>query len=151
MQAIGYRKGTIHHLRPANLPVFVGLDILLPDLGLIPRHFYLLCYNISILIFSGIVMTKNDILEKLSQEKKFIQETYEVDKIGLFGSYAKGLQKEDSDIDIYVEFKHKTFKNIAGLWIFLEKIYNKKIDLLHKHKQSKGAIFDSIQKEVIYG
>ncbi|MEA2050672.1 MAG: nucleotidyltransferase domain-containing protein [Campylobacterota bacterium] len=96
-------------------------------------------------------MTKNDILEKLSQEKKYIQNTYEVDKIGLFGSYAKGIQTESSDIDIYVEFKHKTFKNIAGLWVFLEKIYNKKIDLLHKHKQSKGAIFDSIQKEVIYG
>ena len=96
-------------------------------------------------------MTKNDILEKLSQEKKYIQNTYEVDKIGLFGSYAKGIQTENSDIDIYVEFKNKSFKNIAGLWIFLEELYNKKIDLLHKHKQSKGAIFDSIQKEVIYG
>jgi len=96
-------------------------------------------------------MTKNDILEKLSQEKNYIQNTYGVDKIGLFGSYAKGLQNENSDIDIYVEFKNKSFKNIAGLWVFLEDLYSKKIDLLHKHKQSKGAIFDSIQKEVIYG
>lgn len=29
------------------------------------------------------------------------------------------MQTEDSDIDIYVEFKHKTFRNIAGLWIYL--------------------------------
>ncbi len=96
-------------------------------------------------------MTKNDILETLKKEKSYLQETYEVDKIGLFGSYAKDTQTQDSDIDIYVEFKHKTFRNIAGLWVYLEEIYNKKIDLLHKHKRSKGAIFESIQKEVIYG
>jgi len=96
-------------------------------------------------------MTKQHILEKLSQEKEYIQARYEVDKIGLFGSYAKNTQTESSDIDIYVEFKHKTFKNIAGLWVYLEEMYNKKIDLLHKHKRSKGAIFEAIKKEVIYG
>jgi len=97
------------------------------------------------------VMNKNDILEKLSQEREYIKNKFEVEKIGLFGSYAKDIQTENSDIDIYVEFKNKTFKNISGLWVYLEELYNKKVDLLHKHKQSKGAIFDSIQKEVIYG
>jgi predicted nucleotidyltransferase len=96
-------------------------------------------------------MTRNDILEKLTKEKEYIQKTYKVDKIGLFGSYAKNTQTKDSDIDIYVEFKHKTFDNLAGLWNYLENVYKKKVDLLHKHKRSQGAIFDSIQKEVIYG
>jgi predicted nucleotidyltransferase len=96
-------------------------------------------------------MTKNEILQTLTEEKEYLQKTYEVDKIGLFGSYAKDLATDESDIDIYVEFKHKTFRNIAGLWVYLENLYNKKIDLLHKHKQSKGAIFEQIQKEVIYG
>ena len=96
-------------------------------------------------------MTKEYILEKLTQEKTYLQKTYEVDKIGLFGSYARDMQRNDSDIDIYVEFKHKTFDNLTGLWDYLEEMYHKKIDLLHKHKRSKGAIFDSIQKEVIYG
>ena len=96
-------------------------------------------------------MTRKEVLEKLTQEKEYIQKTYEVDKIGLFGSYAKELQTKNSDIDIYVEFKNKTFRNISGLWVYLEELYHKKVDLLHKHKRSKGAIFDSIQKEVIYG
>lgn len=95
-------------------------------------------------------MTKNDVLVKLSQEAEYIRATYEVEKIGLFGSYAKDKQTESSDIDIYVEFRHKTFKNISGLWVYLENMYHKKIDLLHKQKRSKGAIFESIQKEVIY-
>jgi predicted nucleotidyltransferase len=96
-------------------------------------------------------MTKEQILQTLQEKKEYIQTTYEVDKIGLFGSYAKGLQTDKSDIDIYVEFKNKTFDNIAGLWNYLEGLYQTKIDLLHKHKRSKGAIFEAIQKEVIYG
>ncbi|MEA1983228.1 MAG: nucleotidyltransferase domain-containing protein [Campylobacterota bacterium] len=96
-------------------------------------------------------MTKTYILEKLAQEKQYLQTKYEVDKIGLFGSYAKDTQSEDSDIDIYVEFKHKTFRNISGLWVYLEELYDKKIDLLHKHKRSSGAIYNAIKKEVIYG
>lgn len=94
---------------------------------------------------------KEDILVILQEHKAFLQKTYEVDKIGLFGSFAKDTQTTQSDIDIYVEFKHKTFRNIAGLWVYLEKLYQRKIDLLHKHKQSQGAIFEQIQKEVIYG
>lgn len=96
-------------------------------------------------------LKKEDILTTLSEHKAFLQQNYDVDKIGLFGSFAKGTQDAQSDIDIYVEFNHKTFRNIAGLWVYLEKLYHRKIDLLHKHNQSKGAIFDQIQKEVIYG
>ena len=96
-------------------------------------------------------MTKSDILQKLTQEKEYIQKTYEVDKIGLFGSYAKDQQTPDSDIDIYVEFKRKTFDNLAGLWVYLEELYHKKIDIIHKHKNNNPIIISNIQKEVIYG
>lgn len=96
-------------------------------------------------------MTKDEILNELSKNKSYIQQNFEVDKIGLFGSYAKGKQTEDSDIDIYVEFKHKTFDNLAGLWNYLEELYHKKIDLFHKHKNNNQVIISNIQKDVIYG
>jgi len=96
-------------------------------------------------------MTKDEILYELSKNKSYIEQNFEVDKIGLFGSYAKGEQTEDSDIDIYVEFKHKTFDNLAGLWNYLEEIYHKKIDLFHKHKNNNQVIISNIQKDVIYG
>ena len=96
-------------------------------------------------------MTKDDILNELSKNKSYIKQNFEVDKIGLFGSYAKGKQTEESDIDIYVEFKHKTFDNLAGLWNYLEELYHKKIDLFHKHKNNNQVIISNIQKDVIYG
>ena len=96
-------------------------------------------------------MDKKDILNKLSEQKSFIQKEYEVDKIGLFGSYAHDTQTQNSDIDIYVEFKHKTFDNLTGLWNYLEEIYNKKVDLFHKHKNNNKVVLSNIQKDVIYG
>ena len=94
---------------------------------------------------------KTNILNYLKEHYSEFKSKYNVEQIGLFGSYARDEATENSDIDIYVEFKNKTFKNISGLWVFLEELYNKKIDLMHKHKRSNGAIFDKIQKEVIYG
>jgi len=95
-------------------------------------------------------MNKIDILNKLSDNKTYIEKEFEVKKIGLFGSYAKDEQTQDSDIDIYVEFRHKTFDNIAGLWNYLEELYHKKIDLFHKHKNNNKVILSNIQKDVIY-
>ena len=96
-------------------------------------------------------MTKNEILNILTKNKSYLEKTFEVSKIGLFGSYVKDLQTSESDIDIYVEFKHKTFDNLSGLWVYLEDLYHQKVDLLHKHKGNQGAIYESIKKEVIYG
>ena len=96
-------------------------------------------------------MNKDDILKKLTKNKTYIEQNFEVDKIGLFGSYVKNQQTDESDIDIYVEFKHKTFDNIAGLWNYLEELYHKKIDLFHKHKNNNSVILSNIQKDVIYG
>ncbi len=96
-------------------------------------------------------MAKNEILNKLADNKPYIEKEFEVDKIGLFGSYAKDKQTKESDIDIYVEFKHKTFDNLAGLWNYLEELYHKKIDLFHKHKNNNQVIIANIQKDVIYG
>ena len=96
-------------------------------------------------------MTKEEILSKLKEHKSYIQERYGVKKIGLFGSYARNEAKEESDVDIYVEFNEISFSKIAGLWNYLEDLYHKKIDLVRGGKlRKKSAIMDVIQKETIY-
>jgi uncharacterized protein len=96
-------------------------------------------------------MTKADILQSLKEQKPYLQQTFDVEKIGLFGSFAHETQQPDSDIDIYVEFRHKTFDNLTGLWDYLETLYHRKVDLLYKHSRAQGAIFEKIQSEVIFG
>jgi len=55
-------------------------------------------------------MTKKKILEYLSNHKKEFQKKFQVEKIGLFGSYARDEAKADSDIDIFVQMKPDLFK-----------------------------------------
>ena len=54
-----------------------------------------------------------------------------VSKAGIFGSYATGRQKRDSDVDLLVEFSgHKSLFDLAGLKIDLEEKTGKKFDVL---------------------
>ena len=65
-------------------------------------------------------MNKKYILDKLSQIDK---NKYGIFEIGLFGSYAKDNADDESDIDILVKLELKKE---------LEKIFNRKVDLIEK-------------------
>lgn len=52
-------------------------------------------------------MEKEDIINFISVHKAEFQQKYGVNKIGLFGSYARGETFEGSDIDIVVELKNR--------------------------------------------
>ncbi|PXF57390.1 MAG: nucleotidyltransferase [Candidatus Methanogaster sp.] len=72
-------------------------------------------------------------------------------EIGVFGSYVRGEQRVDSDIDILVEFEkgYKTFDNYMELKFFLEEILTSKIDLVIK-TAIRDEIKQNILSEVIY-
>ncbi|WP_339013260.1 nucleotidyltransferase domain-containing protein [Fusobacterium animalis] len=77
------------------------------------------------------IIDKKYILEKLSQIDK---RKYNVSELGLFGSYVKDKADDNSDIDILVkiEFKKGMYQNFCELQKELEKIFNKKVDLIEK-------------------
>lgn len=76
-------------------------------------------------------MKGTDIITFFRNNKTEI-EKYGVKKLGLFGSYAKNLESENSDIDVLVEFQegNKTFDNYMDLKFYLEDKFNKDIDLV---------------------
>ena len=95
-------------------------------------------------------MTKENIIQILKEQKEIINTQFSVSKIGLFGSYAKDKQTAKSDIDFYVEFHQKSFNNLSGLWVYLKELFNKKIDIIHKHKHNNSVLLNRIEQEVIY-
>ena len=95
-------------------------------------------------------MTKEEILAKLKQHKSYMQQEFGVEKIGLFGSYARDEAQEESDVDIYVYLQKNDFMKIASLWNFLENLYHKKVDLYRENRFSKGAIHEVIKQETIF-
>ena len=96
-------------------------------------------------------MKKEDILSFLRQNKNFLQNRFSVEKIGLFGSYAKDLYNESSDIDFYVVLKRKNLDNMTSLWIYLEKKLKKKVDIVYHHPRLREGLKKQIEKEVSYG
>ena len=96
-------------------------------------------------------MTREDILSFLKEHKQELHSKYTITKIGLFGSYTRDEATEESDIDLYAEFEKKSFRNIAGAWIFLENSLGKKIDLLHSHRNMRSSLKHALDKTVTYG
>ena len=48
--------------------------------------------------------TRQDIERMLAQEKSRLKDNFHVKSIGVFGSYARGEEQPDSDVDLLVEF-----------------------------------------------
>jgi len=95
-------------------------------------------------------VTKDEILDFLSSHKRYMMENFGVIKIGLFGSYARSQNSEDSDIDIVVELKRENkADNYFKLLHFLEDNLDKKIDL-GIESSIKEVIKESIKKEIIH-
>ena len=76
-----------------------------------------------------IQLTKEKILKLLEDNRDQINK-YGVKKIGLFGSFLRGNQNKESDIDILVVFHRPTFDNYMELKFFLEKLFHRKVDLI---------------------
>lgn len=94
-------------------------------------------------------MTKDQIINYLITHKKEFQQKYEVEKIGLFGSYARNEAKEDSDIDIFVKMKPSLFK-LVGLKERIEEDLKKQVDVIREHKNIKPFLLQMIQKDIQY-
>lgn len=75
-------------------------------------------------------LTQEKVIETLKRELPYLIDHFGVKRIGLFGSFAKGIQKEDSDIDVFVEFEKPIGFKFMELSDYLEKILGKKVDIV---------------------
>lgn len=91
-------------------------------------------------------MKKDEILKILEGVKKDVRQRYKAEIKGIFGSYARGEEKQGSDVDVLVEFLDgATLFDLAGLGDFLEEKLRCKVDIV-----SQKAIRKEIEP-YIYG
>ncbi len=95
------------------------------------------------------MINKNDILKRLKDLKPTLYRDFAVKEIGLFGSFSDNTFNEESDIDIIVELERPIGWKFFSLEIYLESIFNRKIDLVTKNAL-KEQIKDSVLKQVNY-
>jgi len=74
-------------------------------------------------------LTDKEILKQLRQHWDVLKK-YRVKRIGLFGSYVKGEQKKNSDIDLVAEFEKADFNNFMLLCSYLEDLFGRRVEIL---------------------
>jgi predicted nucleotidyltransferase len=77
------------------------------------------------------INTKQDIVTVLRENRELIQELG-VKRLGLFGSFVRGEQRAESDVDLLVEFEpgKKTFDNFMALAFLLEDLLRRRVELV---------------------
>ena len=95
-------------------------------------------------------MTKTEIIQTLLSNKQKLHDEFGLKRIGLFGSYAKDLQTNESDIDLIISFQSgmKKYQRFLSLHEFLESKFNKKIELITTESVS-DFFLKNIQNETI--
>jgi len=65
----------------------------------------------------------------ISEHKKELKEKFKVNEIGVFGSYVKGKEAMESDVDILVEFTENIgLLEFIGLEYYLSDLIGVKVD-----------------------
>lgn len=95
-------------------------------------------------------LSQQSIIETLKKEKNFLISEFGVLSIGLFGSFSRGEDLADSDIDILVELKDPSFDRLSGLLIYLEQKFGNRIELIRKSSKNMSPFVKKIEKDVIY-
>jgi predicted nucleotidyltransferase len=91
---------------------------------------------------------KASILRILSDNREAIR-GYGVQRLGLFGSFARGEEREASDLDFVVELETRTFDAYMGLKEFLEGLFGRRVDLVLAGA-IKPRLRDKILSETVY-
>ena len=97
--------------------------------------------------------TLNEIKEKIAENKNFLMETYGVEEIGIFGSFARGEDTLLSDIDLLFgirEDKREIFSlfDLVDLKLYFENLLGKSVDVVDK-MNIRSILKDRILKETI--
>lgn len=94
------------------------------------------------------ILSKHFIKQTLRNNQDILKK-YGVKRIGLFGSYVNGTAHASSDIDLLVELERLTFDDYMGLILFLEDLFEKKVDLVTT-TSVKPRLRPYIEKDVEY-
>jgi len=95
------------------------------------------------------MMNAEDIVTKLRELRPIITTRYKVKEISLFGSFVRGEQNANSDIDILAEFDEGAdLFDLIGLTLYLEEILQRHVDVVPK-RALRTELQEPVLREVI--
>jgi predicted nucleotidyltransferase len=95
--------------------------------------------------------TLDEIKNAIAKHRDELSKKYKVKEIGVFGSYVRGEQKKQSDLDILVEFEETanlSLLDFIRVENYLSDVLGIKVDLVEKHTL-KPRIGKHVLEEVV--
>jgi predicted nucleotidyltransferase len=90
-------------------------------------------------------------LEQIKELAEPIAKKYKLKSIWIFGSYARGEATDESDVDLLLDFKDSTAKNLRGFINManeFEQTFNKKVDILSVYNLNSPTMANYFSKFV---
>lgn len=95
------------------------------------------------------MISKTEILKKITEHKKSLEDKFGVIEIAIFGSYARESATENSDIDVMVQLREPLGWSFFDLTYYLEDLLGKKVDLLTDEVKTQ-RFWKYIKNDIIY-
>jgi predicted nucleotidyltransferase len=93
--------------------------------------------------------TLEEIRAMIYAHKDELRQRYKVRVVGMFGSYTRGEQRENSDLDLLAEFDEKaSLLDLAGAQVMLSELLGVKVDLVPR-EDIRPELKESIESEVV--
>ena len=94
-------------------------------------------------------MNAQDIVIKLKEIRPALTVRYKVKEISLFGSFARGEQAENSDIDLLTEFNDNAdLFDLIGLELYLEDTFKRPVDVVPK-QALRAELRETVLQQVV--
>ena len=92
-----------------------------------------------------------NLLALLIQHKVILKERLGVRKVGIFGSFVRGEERTESDVDVLVVFRkdEETFDHYMDCKFYLEDLFGRRVDLVIEDT-IKPRFREPILSEVVY-
>ena len=93
------------------------------------------------------MQNQSEYLQKLRQFKDDYSYEYGIERIGVFGSVARGEQTENSDVDIYYEGESLGLKSLVDLPMQLEKFPGAPVDVVRRYDNLRPSFVKRIMRD----
>jgi len=97
-------------------------------------------------------MDKSEVINKIRQYRFLLKDHFDIEKVYLFGSYARETNREDSDIDVAIivkKIKGDYFSTTPLLWKLRRQIDDRIEPVLIEKDNDNSGFLEEIQKNGI--
>ncbi len=89
-----------------------------------------------------------EILAALRDQHRLLRQSYPIRRMALFGSWARGDAREDSDVDVMVDVDPSIGLAFVELGDKLERALGRRVDLVSR-RAIKPSLWDRIERELL--